>query len=88
VNTQKLQAFSSTAHLESTLKLYTTTHSYKSRAHVKFDTPMHSLTCLALVDPTGVLSLDNGLGCLVVGLAAAPLPSKMVQCCAEVMPDS
>jgi hypothetical protein len=49
---------------------------------------MHTLTCLALVDPTGVLSLDNGLGCLVVGLAAAPLPGKLVQRCVEVMPGS
>jgi hypothetical protein len=44
--------------------------------------PLHSdvtLTCLALVDPPRVLSLENGLGRLVVRLAAA-LPALVYSC--------
>jgi hypothetical protein len=45
--------------------------------------PLHlesTLTCLALVDPTRVLSLENGLGRLVVRLAAAALPALVYSC--------
>jgi hypothetical protein len=52
---------------------------------LSFESRMHTLTCLALVNSTGVLSLLHCLGRLVVRLAAAPLPCKLVQRCAEVI---